>query len=44
MNEEVQTKKAFNDKWTNNSNLGHGDIFKEESEITQWILNRNGWG
>jgi arsenite methyltransferase len=44
MNEEVQTKKAFNDKWTNNSKLGHEDIFKEESEITQWILNRNGWG
>ena len=43
MDQEIQTIKTFNDKWTNNSQLGHEDIFNKESEITQWILRRNGW-
>jgi len=38
-----QTKKVFKDKWTNNSLLGYSDIFDIDSEITQWVLNRNGW-
>ena len=43
MNDTDQTKKVFKDKWSNNAKLGHLDIFDIDSEITQWILNRNGW-
>lgn len=40
---EDQTKKAFAEKWENNSQFGYLDILDPASEITQWILNRNGW-
>ena len=40
---EDQTKKAFADKWENNPQFGHLDVFNPASEITEWILKRNGW-
>ena len=43
MDDVSQTKNAFKSKWENNQKLGHEDIFDLESEITQWILRRNGW-
>ena len=38
-----QTRNSFRDKWENNQKLGYSDIMDESSEITSWVLNRNGW-
>jgi SAM-dependent methyltransferase len=43
MDNTEQTKKVFKDKWTNNTRLGYLDILDANSEITKWVLNRNGW-
>ena len=43
MNEVTQTQNVFEQKWNNNRTLGYLDIFNEKSEITEWILRRNGW-
>lgn len=38
-----QTKKSFSDKWHINANAFMNDILDEKSEITQWVLRRNGF-
>jgi SAM-dependent methyltransferase len=37
------TEKSFNEKWHNNSNLAFENTLNEDSEIFNWILNRNGF-
>lgn len=37
------TEKSFNEKWQNNSNLAFENTLNENSEIFNWILNRNGF-
>ncbi len=37
------TEKSFNEKWHNNSNLAFENTLNENSEIFNWILNRNGF-
>lgn len=39
----AQTQTSFADKWSNNQNSFYEDLFNESSEITRWILNRNGF-
>lgn len=43
MNDPEQTKRVFKEKWENHSQLGYDDIMNINSEITGWILQRNGW-
>ena len=40
---DTNTKKSFSDKWSNNQDLAFENTLKENSEIQNWILNRNGW-
>lgn len=42
-NNDTNTKKSFSDKWNNNQDLAFENTLKENSEIQNWILNRNGW-
>ena len=42
-NTTQQTQRSFADKWVNNMHLGYQDILNEDSEITAWVLKRNGW-
>lgn len=37
------TEKSFNEKWHNNSNLAFENTLNENSDIFNWILNRNGF-
>lgn len=39
----AQTQTSFSDKWSNNQNSFYEDLFNENSEITRWVLNRNGF-
>lgn len=39
----TNTKKSFHDKWHNNQQLAFSETNCEDSEIFQWILNRNGF-
>lgn len=43
MENDTNTKKSFADKWNNNADLAYENTLKENSEIQNWILNRNGW-
>lgn len=38
-----QTKLSFSEKWSNNQTSFYSDLENESSEITKWILNRNGY-
>lgn len=38
-----QTHNSFSDKWKNNQVAFYADLLKEDSEITKWLLNRNGF-
>ncbi|MDP2683946.1 MAG: class I SAM-dependent methyltransferase [bacterium] len=40
---KTNTKKSFSDKWNNNPKLAFTESLKENSEIFNWILNRNGF-
>lgn len=37
------TETSFRDKWENNKDLAFSETLRENSEIQNWILNRNGW-
>ncbi len=39
----MQTHKSFKDKWAKNGKNFFSDLLNESSEITQWVLNRNGF-
>lgn len=39
----TQTNTSFSDKWKNNKTSFYDDLLKENSEITQWLLKRNGF-
>lgn len=43
MQNDTNTKKSFSDKWNKNVDLAFENTLKENSEIQNWILNRNGW-
>ncbi len=43
MQDNTNTKKSFSDKWNKNMDLAFENTLKENSEIQNWILNRNGW-
>ena len=36
-----QTHESFKAKWENNKDSFYSDLLNSESEITQWLLNRN---
>jgi SAM-dependent methyltransferase len=38
-----QTKKSFAQKWTNNPDLIFNQTSDEDSEVFNWIIQRNGW-
>ncbi len=37
------TETSFRDKWERNENLAFAETLRENSDIQNWILNRNGW-
>ena len=42
-NQEQKTKKTFHDKWVRNPGLVFLETLNQKSEISRWILNRNGF-
>jgi SAM-dependent methyltransferase len=42
-NNNTNTQNSFLDKWNNNTDLTFENTLKENSEIQNWILKRNGW-
>ena len=42
MNHTQQTVKSFRDKWDNNPDLAFAETLREDSDIFNWILGRNG--
>jgi len=43
MNTKKQTEKSFNEKWHKNRQLAFDETLREDSDIFNWILNRNGF-
>lgn len=43
MNEKNNTAHSFRDKWEHNKQLAFADTLREDSDIYQWILTRNGF-
>lgn len=43
MGEQDNTAKSFADKWSKNKELAFAETLEENSEIHQWILQRNGF-
>lgn len=39
----MQTHTSFKDKWKNSGNDFYADLLNESSEITKWLLSRNGF-